>query len=572
MNPRLTALCEGWDPARSPCAVGVVLAAGRTDDLFFLHAPARLAPLRDALAELWRERVHRFVSYSQVDGLRDTGAPADDSSPETSPADARAPQAIARAAARRAVARISAAGRLRLDPLGALMEIDVALRSGERVLALVEGAGVWEAVSEQRPDVLAAMQSWLDLCRARGSLVVFAGHRPGERLWGLFAGRPGVREVCIGGPGREEIEDWLVTREVCTGAPECSPAIAERVIDYLRSVGERPGNGLSTIARSLAHVTTPLDAAWLKAQGAVSIDPADIDVDGLRTYLEAHLVGQPEACTAVLRMAEGVRLRGLSRTRRRPIWRALFAGPAGVGKTELARILSRFFFDRERCCMVSCTEFQQEHEVARLLGAPPGYVGYGEPGVLQDFLSRHRAGVILFDEFEKAHETVHKAVMGILEEGTLTTGDGTTLRFQDCIVVATTNEGSAEATSLRARYPDLSSEEMGRVYEEALIRRFRDYGLRRFDARIVFEPLGSAALARVAAVHVARRVEDERSQHALDAEVTWGDALVRAVVDAADPRLGAGEIRNVVDTMVGDLLVARYYRLNPRPLQVDLDP
>ncbi len=113
---------------------------------------------------------------------------------------------------------------------------------------------------------------------------------------------------------------------------------------------------------------------------------------------------------------------------------------------------------------------------------------------------------------------------------------------------------------------------MGRVYEEALLRRFRDYGLRRFDARIVFEPLGSAALARVAAVHVARRVEDERSQHALDAEVTWGDALVRAVVDAADPRLGAGEIRNVVDTMVGDLLVARYYRLNPRPSQVDLDP
>ncbi|MDO9016911.1 MAG: AAA family ATPase [Deltaproteobacteria bacterium] len=572
MNPRIEALCGGWDPARASDPVALVLATGRTDDRFFLHAPARLETLRDALEQTCRGAVRRFVSYSQTDGLRDTGRREGTAEGADAPAGGTDPRDIARAAARAAAARVGATGRLRFDPLGALLEVDAALREGVGVLALIEGVGVWEPVSEDRPDVLAAMQGWIDLCRSRGSRVVFAGHRPSERLRRLFAGRPGVREVTVGGPPREEITDWLVTSEVNRGRPECPPLALGRVADYLRGVGELPGNGLATIARSLGGERGPLDAAWLKSQGAVSVDPADVDVEGMRAHLESNIIGQRPARAAVLRMAEGVRMRGLGSERRRPIWRALFAGPAGVGKTELAKVLSRFFYESERCCLIACTEFQQEHEVAKLLGAPPGYVGYGDPGMLREFLARNRAGVLIFDEFEKAHETLHKAVMGLLEEGTLTTGDGSTLRFHDCIVIATTNEGSDAAARLREERPEASPEEQARVYEEALLRRFRDYGLRRFDARIVFEPLGEEELAQVAAVHIARRIELERTQHAFDAEAHWGPALVRAVLREADPRLGAGEIRNVVDRVVGDLLVERYYRLRPRPASAELDP
>ena len=572
MNPRLAAVCKGWDPARANSPTGVVLASGRTDDLFFLHAPARLVPLREGLEETSRSKVDRFVSYSQVDGLRETGSAVRKARADGQPAPAFSPARAAREAALRAAERVAAVGRFRTEPPEALMEIDAALRGGERVLALVDGVGVWEAVSELRPDVLAALQSWLELCRRSGSLVVFAGHRLSERLRGLFAGRPGVREHSVTGPTEEEIADWMVTREISTGTPRYSAHTLPHLTGFLRGVAALPGNGLITLAGSLSSTERTLDTRWLKEQGADAVDPADVDVDGLRDHLAASFIGQLAAREAVLSMAGRVRLRGLSARRQRPIWRALFAGPAGVGKTELAKVLSRFFFANDRCCMVACTEFQQEHDVARLLGAPPGYIGYGEPGVLGEFLSARRAGVVLFDEFEKAHPAVHRAVMGILEEGTLTTGDGTVLRFQDCIVIATTNEGSAEVACLREQLPNASPEQFSKAYEEALLRRFHDYGLRRFDARVVFDPLTADELGKVAELHIARRVADDRADFGLDAEVTWSASLVRTVLAQADPRLGAGEVRNVVEQLVGERLAERYYGLTPRPSLVCLDP
>lgn len=566
------AITDHFDPVQGS-TTSLVIVSGHVDDVFYHARPPAVLTLKDSLHRCYLGRAETFITYNQIDGLRISGEPATSSERQNAegPPQPFDPRAVAVAAARAAAARIETSGRFQLDPHSALMEIHGVLKARERTVTVIEGIDVWEPVSERRVDVVAAMQAWIQLARLKRSLIVFAGRQPSQRLTQFFSGRPGVREVVVPGPAEEEIADWLVAQEFTAGRRAYAPIAFSRVVSYLSGVGGLPGNGLLTLIPELTRLAVPLDDAWLKARGAVHVDPADVDVAGFSAYLESNFVGQEKAKQSVLSMAEGVRVRGLQAGRRRPIWRGLFAGPAGVGKTELAKITSRFFYGVDDCCLVACTEFKEQHEVAKLLGAPPGYVGYGTPGQLQAFLARQRAGVIVFDEFEKAHPAVREAVMGILEEGTLTTGDGQLLRFDTCIIIATTNAGSRDAGEVLLRHPDATAEQVSAIYEDALFREFRDYVLRRFDDRIVFQPLSQAERAEVARIHIRRYLQSLRTENDYQAEVRWGEPLVARVLERADPRLGGGEVRNAVERVVGDLLLERYFRLRPLPGLVDLD-
>src|SRR6201999_4531374 len=167
----------------------------------------------------------------------------------------------------------------------------------------------------------------------------------------------------------------------------------------------------------------------------------------LSEELHKRVIGQDEAVDAVADAV--VRARGGLKDPKRPIGSFLFLGPTGVGKTELARTLAQFLFDDERALIrIDMSEYQEKHTVSRLVGAPPGYVGYDQGGQLTEAGRRHPYSVVLLDEMEKAHADVWSVLLQVLDDGRLTDGQGRTVDFRNTVVIMTTNIGSAHLLKL----------------------------------------------------------------------------------------------------------------------------
>ena len=177
--------------------------------------------------------------------------------------------------------------------------------------------------------------------------------------------------------------------------------------------------------------------------------------------LHRRVVGQDEAIQAV---SDAVRrARAGLKDPRRPIGSFLFLGPTGVGKTELARALAEFLFDDENALVrIDMSEYMEKHAVSRLIGAPPGYVGYEEGGQLTEAVRRRPYQVILFDEIEKAHPDVFNVLLQVLDDGRLTDGQGRTVNFKNTVVIMTSNIGSAAIAATNARAGDAAYEQMKR--------------------------------------------------------------------------------------------------------------
>ena len=241
----------------------------------------------------------------------------------------------------------------------------------------------------------------------------------------------------------------------------------------------------------------------------------------LEDELHRRVIGQDEA---VLAVAEAVmRARSGLKDPNRPIGSFIFLGPTGVGKTELARALAEFLFDDERAMIrIDMSEYQEKHAVARLIGAPPGYVGYEEGGQLTESVRRRPYSVVLFDEIEKAHSDVFNVLLQILDDGRLTDGQGRTVDFKNTIVIMTSNVGSHRILEYRG---DFSGEGYGRMKNavlEELRRHFRPEFLNRIDETIVFHALSEDHLKQIVEVQLAglrkrlaeRHIEIELSDRA----------------------------------------------------------
>ena len=204
--------------------------------------------------------------------------------------------------------------------------------------------------------------------------------------------------------------------------------------------------------------------------------------------LHQRVVGQDEAIQAV---SDAVRrARAGLKDPRRPIGSFLFLGPTGVGKTELARALAEFLFDDENAMVrIDMSEYMEKFAVSRLLGAPPGYVGYEEGGQLTEAVRRRPYQVILLDEIEKAHPDVFNVLLQVLDDGRLTDGQGRTVNFKNTVVIMTSNIGSAAIAATNARAGDAAYEQMKREVTEALRSQFRPEFLNRVDEVIVFHAL-----------------------------------------------------------------------------------
>ena len=223
----------------------------------------------------------------------------------------------------------------------------------------------------------------------------------------------------------------------------------------------------------------------------------------LAEHLHKRVVGQDEAVEAVADAV--VRARSGLKDPNRPIGSFIFLGPTGVGKTELARALAEFLFDNDQNMVrIDMSEYQERHTVARLVGAPPGYVGYEEGGQLTEAVRRRPYSVVLFDEIEKAHTDVFNVLLQVLDDGRLTDGQGRTVDFKNTVIIMTSNVGSQLILGYRGGTDPQAYEEMKREVLDALRRQFRPEFLNRIDEIIVFHSLSREQLKQIVEMQLER--------------------------------------------------------------------
>jgi ATP-dependent Clp protease ATP-binding subunit ClpB len=234
----------------------------------------------------------------------------------------------------------------------------------------------------------------------------------------------------------------------------------------------------------------------------------------------------------------------------------MFLGPTGVGKTELARALAEFLFDDEHAMVrVDMSEYQEKHTVSRMIGAPPGYIGYDESGQLTEAVRRRPYAVVLFDEIEKAHPEVLNVLLQLLDDGRLTDGKGRTVDFKNTVVIMTSNLGSAFITERTMSEGGAIDEGTRRQVMDALREHFRPEFLNRIDEIIFFHALGREHMKRIIDIQIAgltKRLE-ERKIHVVLTDAAKG-ALVR---EGYDPAYGARPLKRTIQRRVLDPLALR---------------
>jgi ATP-dependent Clp protease ATP-binding subunit ClpB len=291
----------------------------------------------------------------------------------------------------------------------------------------------------------------------------------------------------------------------------------------------------------------------------------------LEDELHQRVIGQDEAVIAV---AEAViRARSGLKDPNRPIGSFIFLGPTGVGKTELARALAQYLFDDERAMIrIDMSEYQEKHTVARLIGAPPGYVGYEEGGQLTEAVRRRPYSVVLFDEIEKAHFDVFNVMLQVLDDGRLTDGQGRTVDFRNTIVIMTSNIGSQRILEYRGAFEGMSYERMKEAVLEEMRHHFRPEFLNRVDETIVFHGLAEEHLKQIVEIQLERLRARLADRH-ISLELTDA-ARLNLVRTGYDPHYGARPLKRAiqkkVETPLGRLILKGEIRDGQR-LLVDVD-
>ena len=262
----------------------------------------------------------------------------------------------------------------------------------------------------------------------------------------------------------------------------------------------------------------------------------------MEDLLHTRVIGQNEAVTAVSNAVRRSRA-GLSDPDR-PSGSFLFLGPTGVGKTELCKALAEFLFDTEDALIrIDMSEFMEKHSVARLIGAPPGYVGYEEGGYLTEAVRRKPYSVVLMDEVEKAHPDVFNVLLQVLDDGRLTDSQGRTVDFRNTVVVMTSNLGSVQIQEMMG-----DREAQRAAVMDAVGSHFRPEFINRIDELVIFEPLGTEQIAGIADIQLGR-LRKRLAERELRFELT-PEALEKLVAEGYDPIYGARPLKRAIQRWI----------------------
>jgi len=324
-----------------------------------------------------------------------------------------------------------------------------------------------------------------------------------------------------------------------------------------REEAERRQHGPDARRMLVKEAVNPEDiadvvSAWTGIPVSKLIESGARKLVHMEDRLRERVVGQDEALAVVANTVRVARA-GLNDPNR-PLGSFLFLGPTGVGKTETARALADFLFDDERAMVrIDMSEYQEKHAVSRLIGAPPGYVGYDEAGQLTEAVRRRPYSVVLFDEVEKAHPEILNVLLQVLDDGRLTDGQGRTVDFKNTIVIMTSNLGGADIPpEIRdaAQWAQAVADVMQEVRET-----FRPELLNRIDATVVFRPLGREQIARIAEIHL-RDLRQRLAERHITLELTPAAKAALAQV-GYDPQYGARPLKRAIQQRVTQPLALR---------------
>jgi ATP-dependent Clp protease ATP-binding subunit ClpB len=265
----------------------------------------------------------------------------------------------------------------------------------------------------------------------------------------------------------------------------------------------------------------------------------------LEEHLHQRVIGQDTAIKAVSNAVR--RARAGLQDENKPIGSFIFLGPTGVGKTELSRALAEFLFDDENAMIrIDMSEYMEKHTVARLIGAPPGYVGYEEGGQLSEAVRRKPYSVILFDEIEKAHQDVFNVLLQVLDDGRITDGQGRTVDFKNTVIIMTSNIGSQYIMD------DSNAEQREARVMEALRQHFRPEFLNRVDEIIIFDRLNEEELKKIVEIQL-RRLTARLEKQKITLDLTDA-AKARVAREGYDPVYGARPLKRAIQREILDPL------------------
>lgn len=331
----------------------------------------------------------------------------------------------------------------------------------------------------------------------------------------------------------------------------------QRKLDQMRAGRAEGGPETSVTAEDIAEVL----AMWTGIPVYQFTEEESARLLRMEEELQKHIVGQREAIQAISKAVR--RARAGLKDPRRPIGSFIFLGPTGVGKTELTKALARFLFGSEDALIqLDMSEFMERHNVARLIGSPPGYVGYEDAGQLTEAIRRRPYSIVVFDEIEKAHPEAFNILLQIMEEGHLSDAKGQKVNFRNAIIIMTSNVGA----DMIKRGPNLgfsfqrdqavaaeeNYREMQKKLMEELRRHFRPEFINRVDSIVVFRQLTQADIRYIVDI-ILREVNDRLAEYELKLEATPAarDWLAES---GYDPEFGARPLRRVIQTEVEDLL------------------
>ena len=349
--------------------------------------------------------------------------------------------------------------------------------------------------------------------------------------------------------------------------------LQERLADQSAALAQKDGAASRLLKEEVdADDIARIVASWTGIPVTRLMEGEQAKLIQMEERLHERVVGQDEAIAAV---SDAVRrARAGLKDPARPIGSFIFLGPTGVGKTELARALAQFLFDDEHAMTrIDMSEYMEKFSVSRLLGAPPGYVGYDEGGQLTEAVRRRPYQVILLDEIEKAHPDVFNVLLQVLDDGRLTDGQGRTVNFKDTVIIMTSNVGSQLITAGADDAGEAGYEAMKSRVTEALRSVFRPEFLNRIDEVIVFHTLGEQELSRIVGLLLAD-LQRRLAEHDLVLQLTPAAEQLIAT-EGHDPAFGARPLKRAVQRLVENplaraLLEGRFAAGST--IRVDADP